>query len=132
MAKRRARRTPVALPRIWVDASGALEPGANRRRRRCATAVAAVAPLAAGRLPGRVRTVRAEPDELTLVLRSGARAPARRARRRCALKLRVARRVLPLLEAGTAYVDVSVPERPVAGTDLNSQVEVESRASTTP
>ena len=32
------------------------------------------------------------------------------------LKLAVARRALRGLPAGTAYLDVSVPERPVAGT----------------
>jgi hypothetical protein len=43
-----------------------------------------------------------------------------------ALKLEVARRVLAAIRAvGTpaTYVDVAVPERPVAGTTLNSQVE---------
>jgi hypothetical protein len=33
------------------------------------------------------------------------------------LKLAIARRALGRLPAGAAYVDVSVPERPVAGTD---------------
>ena len=36
------------------------------------------------------------------------------------LKLTVAARVLPLLEDGTVYLDVSVPERPVASATLNS------------
>ncbi len=48
------------------------------------------------------------------------------------LKLAVAARVLPLLQDGTAYLDVSVPERPVAGTTLYSQVEVEGTTSTSP
>jgi hypothetical protein len=42
------------------------------------------------------------------------------------LKLEVARRVLDAIRSvGTpaSYVDVAVPERPVAGTTLNSQVE---------
>ena len=42
------------------------------------------------------------------------------------LKLEVARRVLEAIRSvGTpaSYVDVAVPERPVAGTTLNSQVE---------
>jgi hypothetical protein len=48
-----------------------------------------------------------------------------------ALKLAVAARVIPLLDTGTGYLDVSVPERPVSGT-LNSQVEGESTTSTSP
>jgi hypothetical protein len=47
------------------------------------------------------------------------------------LKLAVAARVIPLLGAETAYLDVAVPERPVAGS-LNSQVEVDASPSTTP
>ena len=47
------------------------------------------------------------------------------------LKLAVAGRVLPLLPQGTGYLDVSVPDRPVAGPpSLNSQVEVETAPST--
>jgi len=41
-----------------------------------------------------------------------------------ALKLAVAARVIPLLTGEMTYLDVAVPERPVAGT-LNSQVELE-------
>jgi len=47
------------------------------------------------------------------------------------LKLAVAARVIPLLDPGTAYLDVAVPERPVAGS-LNSQVQVQGTTSTTP
>ena len=47
-----------------------------------------------------------------------------------ALKLAVARRILPALAGVGGYLDVSVPERPVAGQDLNSQVEVETIPST--
>jgi hypothetical protein len=44
------------------------------------------------------------------------------------LKLAVAARVLPHLSGGSAYLDVSVPERPVAGSAyLKSQIEVEGR-----
>ncbi len=45
--------------------------------------------------------------------------------------LKVSSRVIPLLDADAAYLDVSVPERPVAGT-LDSQVEVYGSPSTTP
>jgi hypothetical protein len=39
------------------------------------------------------------------------------------LKLAVAERIVPglLAQGGFAYLDVGVPERPVAGTTLNSQ-----------
>ena len=49
-----------------------------------------------------------------------------------ALKLELARRLLPRLVEGELYLDVSVPERPVAGATLESQVEVESSLSTSP
>ena len=46
-------------------------------------------------------------------------------------KLAIAARILPLLASDTVYLDVSVPDRPVSGTSLKSQVEVESTTSTT-
>ena len=49
-----------------------------------------------------------------------------------AVKLEVARHVLPQLGDLHGYLDVSVPERPVAGESLNSQVEVETTTSTSP
>jgi hypothetical protein len=71
-----------------------------------------------------VRSVRATPEELTfalaggLELRLGDESDLR-------LKLAVAREILPLVGAGPCYLDVSVPERPVACGTLNSEVEVE-------
>jgi len=47
------------------------------------------------------------------------------------LKLAVTAHVLPLLVAGTTYLDVAVPDRPVAGQTLESQVEVKAQSSTT-
>jgi hypothetical protein len=38
------------------------------------------------------------------------------------LKLAVARRALPFVGSGS-YLDVSVPQRPVSGSTLNSKVE---------
>ena len=95
-----------------------------------ATAVAAVAPIAGSRFPGRVTSVTTTPDELTLRLRSGLEVRLGDATD-TALKLAVAARVIPLLDAGTVYLDVAVPERPVSGT-LNSQVEAETTTSTGP
>ena len=94
------------------------------------TAVAAVAPLAGSHFPGRVSSVTATADALTLRLRSGLELRLGDALD-VPLKLAVAARVIPLLDADTAYLDVAVPERPVAGS-LNSQVEVETSPSTTP
>jgi hypothetical protein len=48
------------------------------------------------------------------------------------LKLELARRLLPSLLAGGGYLDVSVPERPVAASTLDSQVDVEGVGSTIP
>ena len=95
------------------------------------TAVTAVAPLAGSRFPGRVSSVTTTPDALTLRLRSGLEirlgdpldVP---------LKLAVAGRGDPAARRPRrTYLDVSVPERPVAGT-LDSQVEVEGSPSTQP
>ena len=62
--------------------------------------------------------------DLTLLLGSGLelRLGALRA---IPLKLAVAQRVLPglLAQGRYLYLDVSVPDRPVAGTTLNSQLE---------
>jgi cell division protein FtsQ len=100
------------LPRIWVpptvDVAVNATLGGNG-----AKAVRAVAPLAPLGVTAGVRSVRSTDYELTLVLGSG-----RELRLGDAgdlrLKLAIARRVLPLTTDAT-YVDVSVPERPVAG-----------------
>ena len=123
------RRDRPTLARIWVNRTVKLvvgDPTTGDLR----TAVAAVAPLVGSHFPGRVSSVTATPDELTLRLRSGLEirlgdsvdVP---------LKLAVAARVIPLLDTDTAYLDVAVPERPVSGS-LNSQVEVDASPSTTP
>jgi len=123
------RRDRPALARIWVKRDVELRVGAPTGGDLRA-AVSAVAPLAGARFPGRVSSVTATPDALTLRLRSGLEVrlgdPLD-----VPLKLAVAARVIPLLAPGTAYLDVAVPERPVAGT-LNSQVYLEGTASTTP
>jgi cell division protein FtsQ len=117
------------LARIWVDRSVSLSTGA-RAEGDLMTAVAAVAPLAGTGFPGRVSSVTTSPDALTLRLRSGLEIRLGDALD-VPLKLAVAARVIPLLDPGTAYLDVAVPERPVAGT-LNSQVQVQGTTSTTP
>jgi cell division protein FtsQ len=122
------RGTRPRLPRLWVPRNVEVERGAVAGGE-VATAVLAVAPLTAIRLPA-VATVRTGKDGLTLALRSGLLVrlgePAS-----IRLKLAIAASVLPLLEPETVYLDVSVPDRPVAGTTLKSQVEVETTTSTT-
>jgi cell division protein FtsQ len=118
------------LPRVWLGRAAEVRIGdtvtGDVRR-----AVRAVAPLARHRLPARVASVRSTPQELTLVLRSGVEVRLGDASDR-ALKLELARRILPSLGETDGYLDVSVPARPVAGPTLQSQVEVETQTSTEP
>lgn len=114
-----------SLPRIWIARTVDLVPG-ERLTGPAAVALRAVAPLDRLRFPGRVRTVRASDGELTLVLASGLEVRLGDGGD-LALKLAVAKRIIP--RAGNArYVDVSVPERAVAGyrdvaaVDANLQV----------
>jgi hypothetical protein len=76
-------------------------------------------------MPERVKAVRVAQGQLTVVLASGFEImlgdPTD-----VLVKLAVAARVLPLLDDGMLYLDVSVPARPVASSYLNSQVEAES------
>ena len=123
------RRDRLALARIWVNHSVDLRLGVPTEGD-LRTAVSAVAPLAGSRFPGRVGSVTATSAALTLRLRSGLEIRLGDAVD-VPLKLAVAARVIPLLDAGTRYLDVSVPERPVSGT-LNSQVELEGTPSTIP
>jgi cell division protein FtsQ len=121
------RRRLPRLPRIWVPGSTTVVPGSTISGEP-GTAAATAARLRAARLSSRVATIRVGEEGLTLKLRSGREVRLGPAAD-IGLKLRVAARLLPLLQAEDAYLDVSLPERPVAGTSLNSQVEVEAQAS---
>jgi hypothetical protein len=132
------------LPRVWIAKGPVLRVGGSAPST-LRGALAAVTPLGSLRFPARVVSASEANGELTLVLRSGiqlrlgAAADVR-------LKLAVAAKILPLVGADTRYIDVSVPERPVAGTierppsttavdntlTLNSQVEVDGAGSITP
>ena len=117
------------LPRIWIARRTDVrlgEPVAGALR----AAVHAVAPLVRRPLPGRVTAVRSTGTELTLVLRGGFELRLGDDSDR-ALKLELARRLLPSLLPAGGYLDVSVPERPVAAPTLESQVEVETTTSST-
>lgn len=105
--------TERGLPRLWlardvpVRLGGTLPP-------ELLPAARALAALRQVALPRRVKAVRLAGGEVALVLRSGLEVrlggPTD-----LRLKLAVAARVFPLLAEGTTYLDVSVPERPVAG-----------------
>lgn len=112
-----------ALPRIWLTRDVEVRVG-ERVGGAVLAAVAAAAPVVREPLPARVASVRAAKGELTLVLRSGVELRLGDGHD-LPLKLEVARRVLPQLEDLDLYLDVSVPERPVAGQTLNPEVEVE-------
>jgi cell division protein FtsQ len=101
------------LPRIWIPKGPLLTVG-GMAPAELHEPLAAVAPLRASRFAARVTSVRVEPDELTLILRSGLELRLGDTTD-IGLKLAVAARVLPQVAGGTRYVDVSVPERPVAG-----------------
>jgi cell division protein FtsQ len=122
-----ARRSRSALPRIWVPRTVPLEAGSVATGE-LRTAVIAVAPLRALRFPGHVAAVASTGRELTMRLRGGLLVQLGEPGD-VRLKLAVAARILPLLEPETAYLDVSVPERPVAGTTLDSKVEGETLGS---
>jgi cell division protein FtsQ len=109
------------LPRIWLAHSGVPEVGAGITDRFGLRAVRAVALARDSRLVGRIRMVRARELDLTFVLRSGLELRLGDLRQ-VPLKLAVASEIVPgLSRDGYAYLDVSVPERPVAGRTLESQ-----------
>jgi len=103
------------LPRVWL-ASDRPRVGSVLTDPFGLRAVRALALARKARLEGRIRTVRADSNELTFLLGSGLelRLGDLHAVR---LKLAVASRILPdlLAHGGYAYLDVSVPARPVAG-----------------
>ena len=121
------RKARAELARIWVTKDVSLTPGAFVEGA-LGTAVRAVAPLAGIHFPSRVVSVTTT-DGLTLRLRSGLELRLGDTRD-VGLKLAVADRVLRMLPDGSGYLDVSVPDRPVAGPkSLDSQVEVKTTTS---
>ena len=110
--------TQPGFPRLWLTRDvpvrvGGTLPSSSAAGTRVLGAVRDV------RLPRRVRAVRWAGGELTLVLRRGPELRLGGASD-LLLKLSVAARIFSLLDDGTVYVDVSVPERPVASIYLNS------------
>ena len=107
------------LPRIWVRRAATVDQGAAVGDTDAARAIAALATARRARFTARIGTVRATDHELTFVLASGLELRFGDAVD-LPLKLAVVRRLLPLVQGASAYVDVTVPERPVA--DENPQV----------
>jgi cell division protein FtsQ len=106
------------LPRIWLAHSGDPTLGSPITDRFALRSVRVLAEVRLAHFRGRLRMVRSREHELTLLLGSGLqlRLGELQAIR---LKLAVAERVLPAVRThgGYAYLDVSVPKRPVAGTN---------------
>ncbi len=105
--------TERAYPRVWLKRGIVVRLGGALP----VTYTALTRALAAAteeKLPRRVKAVRATGDELTLVLRRGPEIRLGEATD-LGLKVAVATAVFRHVEHGTAYIDVSVPERPVAG-----------------
>ena len=122
-------RAEPGLPRLWLPRKVAVEAG-----RPLPTSYEPVTRVFAGLREepiGRVKAVRATAAGLVVVLHSKIEitlgGPSD-----LLVKLAVARRVAPLLEDEMRFLDVSVPERPVASAYLNSQVESESSPSAEP
>ena len=121
------RRLRRPLPVVWIPRGLEPEIGGLLRAEKPAKAVAALASMQ-GSAPGFVRRIWyvAEGDHgLTLILRDQFEVRLGTASE-LPLKLEVARRVLEAIRSvgsPASYVDVAVPERPVAGTTLDSQVE---------
>jgi hypothetical protein len=116
-----------SLPVVWVPRSFEPDVGTIIRAGATAVEVEALATIhaEAPSFSRRVWYVTSAEHGLTIVFRDRFEirlGPATEV----ALKVEVARRVLGALgaaESTATYLDVSVPERPVAGTTLNSQVE---------
>lgn len=104
-----------SLPRIWTAAGIELSPG-QLVDGDLALAARSVRPVHDKLLPSPVASVIAETGSLSFRLRSGLQLRLGDTAD-LELKLEVARRLIPLLEPGTTYLDVSLPARSVAGSD---------------
>lgn len=105
--------TQRSLPRLWLAKGTSIRLGGSVPAGWLPAARALADAHSVG-LGSRVKGIRPEGDELTLVLRRGTEIRLGRATE-VGLKLTVAVKVLALVDSGTSYVDVSVPQRPVAG-----------------
>jgi cell division protein FtsQ len=104
--------TERGFPRLWLTRGTTVRIGGSLPAN-LTMATRALAAARAVRLPRRVKGVRLEGGQLTLVLWRGPDIRLGEAAD-VLLKLTVAARIFPLVGEGAAYLDVSVPERPVA------------------
>jgi len=104
------------LPRIWVRSDTRIVVGATLASEAGGAGARALAPLARAPFPSRIAAVTLARGELSFVLAGGVELRLGRPDD-LRLKLAVARRIVRVLPAGTAYLDVSVPQRPVSGND---------------
>jgi cell division protein FtsQ len=109
----------AGLPRIWVPKDVGVAVGDTLADTTARDAVQLLS-LARLELPARVRAVRIEHGDAALILRSGVEVRLGR-QHDLRLKLAVAARVLPHLGLDMSYLDVAVPDRPVAGPDDQAQ-----------
>ena len=105
--------TERRLPRLWLAKGTTIRLGGIVPAG-WVPATRALAEAYSVGLGSRVKGIRPIGDELTLVLRRGTELRLGRATE-VGLKLTVAARVLRLVDEGATYVDVSVPQRAVAG-----------------
>jgi cell division septal protein FtsQ len=115
------------LPVVWLPRGVDPEIGTIIRSDEPARAVAALASIRASapKFSGRIWYVKSGDEGLTMVLRDRFELRLGKADD-LPLKVKVARQVLAAVHrsgAEASYIDVAVPERPVAGTTLNSQIE---------
>lgn len=105
------------LPRLWVTHAVSVGVG-QQLPAKFAPAAAAAAFARSVHLPSGVGTIRATGTELTLTLGNGVEVRLGDSGD-LRLKLAIARRILAVVggPAATGYVDVSVPERPVANSN---------------
>ena len=117
----RARKRPV----VQADPGSSFAPGAIVQAEDVRTSLEALRRLPRS-FPDRVESASATGGAVTLILARGLEVRLGQARS-LALKLAVAGRVLRSMSeeeaAALAYLDVSIPERAVGGTTLNSQLE---------
>jgi cell division protein FtsQ len=111
-----ARRARAELPRIWVPSATQVELGSILSESQGGTAAQSLRPLARGGFPARIQTVSLAHRELVFTLASGVQIRLGRPSD-LRLKVAIARRIVTRLPSGAMYIDVSVPERPVAGID---------------
>jgi cell division protein FtsQ len=113
--KRIQPRTLPSLPRIWVPRATQVEAGAFVQPDGAGRAARALALALGSRFPGRIATAAMAHGNLVLKLSSGIELRLGEPND-VRLKLAIARRALRALPTGSLYLDVSVPGRPVSGT----------------